>query len=81
MTFSSWFRRGKQQDEVSPEMSKMNKRFSFGKPNGFSLCSPLENRDQCWSYCPSFPLFNKKRKQKMVEVGPQGDSLCMLVWV
>ena len=72
MTFS-WFRRGKQQDEVNPEMSKMNKKLSFGKPNSYSLCSSLENKEQCWNYCPTFPRFYKKRKQKMVEVGPQGD--------
>ena len=64
----NWFRRGKQQDEVSPEMSKMEKKLSFDKPNGFSLCSPLGN------YCPNFPRFYKKRKEKMVEVGPQGDG-------
>ena len=65
----SFFRRSKQ-DVVSPEMSKMNDRLSFSKQRSNSLCSSLDSsREDCWTFCPSFPRFYKReKKQKMVEV-------------
>ena len=85
----SFFRRGKKSDAVSPEMSKMNERLSFGKRRSYSLCSSLGSgdREHCWAYCPSLPRFyRREKKHKMVEVlidwythSHTGEQGCMCV--